>query len=166
MIYQGSAKHEVAEIAIHCSDTFPSWMLSNVLAPANVLQNQVAEIRRWHIHDRHWKDIAYHWLIGRTGLYLPGRKETTVGAGIMGHNQGVIHCCLIGGHDSTDHDQFSKHFTPAQEATLLQLIYDIGQRTKIRLITGHNDYAPKACPGFKVAPWLATHGGPAAVLKY
>lgn len=148
MIYQGAARYPVREIVLHCSDTRPDWMASAGLAA------QVAEIRRWHVQDRGWKDIGYHWIIGRDGKVLSGRSETTIGAGVEGHNSGVIHAVLIGGHQSSENDRFDQHFTPAQNITVRQVIQGISMRTQIKLIAGHNDYAAKACPGFRVSTWL------------
>jgi len=61
----------------------------------------------------------------------------------------------IGGHGASAHDRFADHFTPAQERALLGLIADIECRTAIARISGHNQYAVKACPGFHVPTWLA-----------
>lgn len=148
MIYQGAARYPVHEIVVHCSDTRPEWMASEGLAA------QVAEIRRWHMQDRGWKDIGYHWIVGRDGKILPGRAENVVGAGVEGHNSGVIHAVLIGGHQSSEHDRFAQHFTSAQSVSMRQLMQGISMRTQITRIAGHNDYAAKACPGFNVSTWL------------
>lgn len=148
IIYQGSARHPVAEIAVHCSATRPDWMLQDGLAA------QMAEIRRWHVEDNRWLDIGYHWGIGRDGDILAGRAETMIGAGIEGHNQGVIHIVLMGGHGSSEHDAFARHYTQRQDVALRQLIQGISMRTRITRISGHNEYAPKACPGFQVGAWL------------
>lgn len=153
MIYQGSARYPVREIAVHCSATLPDWMAGASLAA------KVAEIRRWHTlpkpQGRGWRDIGYHWIIDRDGTILPGRPETVIGAGIESHNNGVIHCCLIGGHGSAETDDFSDHFTPDQDKALRAKIADIRGRTAINKISGHNEYAPKACPGFHVPTWYA-----------
>ncbi len=148
-LYQGSARYLVDEIVVHCSATRPDWMDDFTMAA------KVAEIRRWHVEDREWRDIGYHWIIGRDGVMLPGRRETEIGAGVEGHNLGAIHVCLIGGHGSANTDRFGAHFTSQQDAALRQLIAQISARTPIRRISGHNEWAAKACPGFNVPAWLA-----------
>ena len=116
---------------------------------------QVAEIRRWHVEGNGWRDIGYHHLIGRGGEHAAGRPETAIGAHVAGRNSGTIGIYLIGGHGSSERDRFEDHFTGAQEQMLRKLIGKISSRTAIDLITGHNQYAAKACPGFNVPFWLA-----------
>ena len=148
-LYQGSARYAVDEIVVHCSATRPEWMQGALLAA------KVAEIRRWHVQGNKWRDIGYHWIIDRDGAVAPGRPETVIGSGVKGHNNGVIHACLIGGHGSTADGRFASHFTPSQDAALRRLIAQISARTAIRRISGHNEWAAKACPGFNVPAWLA-----------
>ena len=147
MIYQGAAKHPVREIIVHCSATRPDWMAGRPIA------ERVAEIRRWHLANG-WNDIGYHWIIDRDGKVLPGRKETVIGAHTVGRNSGTIGICLIGGFGSAETDRFSDHFTGQQDITLRQMIEAISTRTSIQRISGHNEYAAKACPGFNVPAWL------------
>lgn len=147
-MYQGSARYLIDEIVTHCSATRPTWMASNTF------RDRVAEIRSWHVDDNGWRDIGYHWLIDRDGSVLPGRAETVIGAGVEGHNRGVIHICLLGGHGSAKTDRFDRHFTHAQDAALRRLIADISLRTPITRVSGHNEWANKACPGFNVPAWL------------
>ena len=85
---------------------------------------------------------------------LPGRTENEIGAGVEGHNCGVIHICLIGGAGSAATDRFERNFTAAQNRALRGLIDEIRARTAITRITGHNDHAAKACPGFVVRSWI------------
>jgi N-acetylmuramoyl-L-alanine amidase len=142
----------VDTIFVHCAATRPAWMEGFPLSA------KVAEIRRWHVQDRKWRDIGYHWIIDRDGQMAPGRPETTVGAHVANHNTGSIGICLIGGHGSNADDAFTDHFTPAQDRALRQLIADIRSRTPIKAVRGHNEVAAKACPGFSVAKWLASEG--------
>lgn len=148
VIYQGSARYPVREVIIHCSATTPDWMARATLAEKR------AEIRRWHMMDKGWKDIGYHWLIDRDGKMTPGRLETVIGAHVEGHNAGTIGICLIGGHGSAATDHIRDHFTGSQVVSLRHLLQGIGMRTAITKVTGHNEYAAKACPGFNAAKWF------------
>lgn len=147
MIYQGAARHPVREIIVHCSATRPDWMVGRPIA------EKVAEIRRWHLANG-WNDIGYHWLIDRDGKVLAGRAETAIGAHTVGRNSGTIGVCLIGGHGSAETDSFADHFTHQQDVTLGQMIDAISSRTQIERVSGHQDYAAKACPGFNVPAWM------------
>ena len=149
MIYQGTARYPVTEIILHCADTRPEWMAGHPLA------EKVAEIRRWHVQERGWRDIGYHWVIDRDGAVAPGRGEIEIGAHVEGHNRGTIGICLLGGHGAKADDLFERNFTPAQAATVRRMIGEIKSRTAINKVSGHNDYAAKACPGFQVQLLLA-----------
>jgi N-acetylmuramoyl-L-alanine amidase len=144
MIYQGSARYPVTEIILHCADTRPDWMAGRPLA------EKVAEIRRWHVQQRGWRDIGYHWVIDLDGNVAPGRPESEIGAHVEGHNRGTVGICLLGGYGASADDPFEKNFTRAQMAAVKQLISEIRGRAAIRKVSGHNDYAPKDCPGFRV----------------
>ncbi len=139
----------ITEIIVHCSATTPSWF------SGKTLKDKTAEIKLWHTRDRGFKDIGYHYLIDRDGRIGPGRMpETKAGAHVIGHNTGTIGVCLIGGHGSASTDKFEDNFTAAQEKSLLSLIDDIRSRyPTITKVTGHNQYAAKACPGFYVPTW-------------
>ena len=52
----------ISEIIVHCSATRPEWCASTTTAA------KVAEIRRWHVSDRGWRDIGYHYVIDRNGV--------------------------------------------------------------------------------------------------
>jgi N-acetyl-anhydromuramyl-L-alanine amidase AmpD len=144
MVFQGTARYPVTEVILHCADTRPDWMMGRPLV------EKVAEIRRWHVQQRGWRDIGYHWLIDRDGAVAPGRKETEIGAHVEGHNRGTIGICLIGGYGASADDPFAKNFTGAQAATLKRVVGEIRGRTAIQKVSGHNDYSAKACPGFRV----------------
>lgn len=139
----------LSEIVVHCAATRPEWM-----ADAQ-LEDQIAEIRHWHMSkDPPWRDIGYHYIVGRGGRVLPGRPLEQTGAHVKGRNAGTIGVCLIGGHGSASTDRFEEHFTPAQDRTLRDLINNLLVRyPSITKISGHNQYAAKACPGFHVPTW-------------
>lgn len=147
MIYHGETP--ITEIILHTSATRPEWMAGRHLA------EKVAEIRRWH-QGNGWRDIGYHYIIDRDGKFASGRAENEVGAHVRGKNIGTIGICLLGGFGGSADDDFTDHYTPEQRATAWKLIRSISQRTDIRRVSGHNQYAAKACPCFRAAsefPW-------------
>jgi N-acetylmuramoyl-L-alanine amidase len=142
-------KRTITEINIHCSATRPQWMAGR---PG---LEKVAEIRRWHVQENGWDDIAYHYLIDRDGKFYRGRSEQKWGAFEPKVNDRAIGVVLFGGFGSNATDEFQKHYTTAQEHTLRKLIKALKDKhPSISKVTGHNDYSPKACPGFKVGRWL------------
>ena len=147
MIYQGKARYPVTEVILHCADTRPDWMAGHPLV------EKVAEIRRWHVQQRGWRDIGYHWVIDRDGAVAPGRQETEIGAHVEGHNRGTIGICLLGGYGADATDLFEKNFTAAQDRAIRSLITVIRSRSSIKRVSGHNQHAAKACPGFWVSTW-------------
>jgi N-acetylmuramoyl-L-alanine amidase len=143
----------LSEIIVHCAATRPEWMQGQHIAA------KVEEIRRWHTDPkpkgRGWKDIGYHYVIDRDGTVAPGRPLEQVGAHVQGHNTGTIGICLLGGHGSSERDQFEQHFTTAQDRALRKLIDRLVKEHGPMNLSGHNQYAAKACPGFNVPTWYA-----------
>jgi len=144
----------ITEIVVHCSATRPEWMQSETLWAKR------QEIKRWHmtpgvLSAKGANDIGYHWLIDRNGQSVHGRPVEQVGAHVRGHNTGTIGICLIGGHGSSEKDDFAEHFTPEQDKALRSMIAGLRKQYGSGLkVSGHNEYAAKACPGFTVRDWL------------
>lgn len=144
---------DVREIIIHCSATPASMDIG------------VEEIRQWHVEERGWSDIGYHYVIRRDGTLEKGRPLTRMGAHVRGRNKNTIGICLVGGHGGTVTDSFLTNFTREQEDTLVRLIDELRNRIKDLgaeesvMLQGHNRYANKACPCFQVPAWwtLATN---------
>jgi N-acetyl-anhydromuramyl-L-alanine amidase AmpD len=138
----------ISEIIVHCTATRPEWMAGKPTS------EKVAEVRRWHVEDNGWKDIGYHFLIDRDGTVAKGRPIEQVGAHTMGRNTGSIGISLFGGHGSAANGKFEYSFTELQDAALHALIVRLMAIYKIAKVSGHNQYAAKACPGFYVPGWL------------
>lgn len=136
------------EIIVHCTATRPDWWATRTTA------QKVAEVKRWHVQDRGWSDIGYHFLIDRDGKVVAGRPLQTVGAHTQGHNTGTIGISLFGGHGSAATDAFFENYTPQQDKALRDLITHLmASYPTITKVSGHNEYAAKACPGFNVPTW-------------
>jgi len=116
---------------------------------------KVDEIRRWHVNGNGWSDIGYHYVIDRDGTVAKGRPLAKTGAHTRGRNRDTVGVCLIGGHGSASTDDFSDNFTPEQDEALRHLLTSLMQTyNTISKVSGHNQYAAKACPGFSVPEWL------------
>lgn len=140
---------ELNEAIIHCSDTEPNWMQHATAKTAADC------IRTWHVEERGWNDIGYHYVIARDGEIATGRPLRVMGAHCYGHNKHSVGICLLGGARSAADDTFAEHFTPAQDIALRDLLAKLKAEHGVTRITGHNEYARKACPGFQVHRWLA-----------
>lgn len=136
----------INEIIVHCTATQHNFM------PGATTAARVAEVRRWHLANG-WSDIGYHYLIDRDGTVAKGRPLEKVGAHVKNRNTGTIGISLFGGHGSAATDQFSDHFTQAQDASLRALIDELRGRFGNLAVTGHNQFAAKACPGFNAPAW-------------
>lgn len=147
----------IHEIIVHCSATKTNWMSGHSIAA------KIREIRRWHVQGNGWSDIGYHFLIDRDGSVGAGRGLERTGAHVKGHNTGTIGICLIGGHGASSLDEPSDHFTIAQMNALRRKIEDLRKQfPDIRRVSGHNQYAAKGCPGFRVDDWYLKPPAPPA----
>jgi len=146
---------DVDTIMIHCSATRPDWM------DGHTAHEKRDEIERWHLANG-WIGLGYAELYDRDGTAVIGRDLDGDGdpwehitAGARGHNKRTIHLCLLGGHGSSENDQFEDNFTPEQDTILRKRIAFLKRKfPTIKYVKGHNEVAAKACPGFKVGPWL------------
>lgn len=140
---------QINRIVVHWTATPEAWMRGRST------DEQVAEIRRWHVEDNRWRDIGYHWIVGRDGVVVKGRDEAEQGAGVSGHNADTVHVCLIGGPGDEASERPEDHFTAAQLRAARDLI---GERLMVHAgaeVVGHRDLAATLCPGFDVATWWA-----------
>ena len=145
----------INEIIIHCSATPVNWM-SGAEAQA-----KVNEIRRWHVEERGWSDIGYSHIIDRDGTVALGRPIEKAGAHTKGRNANSIGICLIGGQGGSANDVFGDNFTQAQDNALRTLIAGLKREyPTIEKISGHNQYAAKACPCFNAPAWYARKPAP------
>jgi len=108
----------------------------------------VATIRRWHVKDRGWKDIGYHYVIYIDGSVHEGRPVAQVGAHTSGHNSDSIGVVYVGGCDAKM--KAKDTLNEAQETAMVNLIKALREEHGEMSLHGHNEFAAKACPSFKV----------------
>lgn len=128
------------EIIIHCSATPEGKDFT------------VEDIRKWH-KQRGFNDIGYHYVIYRDGSIHQGRPIDQVGAHCSGKNATTIGICYIGGC-TADGKTAKDTRTDAQKAMMAELVRSLKLVFGICRISGHYQYAAKACPSFDVQNWL------------
>lgn len=139
---------QIDKIIVHCAATRPEWMSGQSVTAKR------DEIDRWH-RGNGWAGIGYHFLIDRDGAVAEGRSIARAGAHVKGQNKTSIGICLVGGHGAAKDDEFTDHFTAAQDKALRKLISRLRRDfPSIRSVSGHNQWANKGCPGFYVPIWL------------
>lgn len=146
MIYQGSKKYRVNEVVLHCAAVPGDWHKNKTAA-------QVREIiEGWH-RKKGWRAIGYHGIFMPDGTFIQGRAFTEIGAHVVERNRGTIGFLMIESQTITKISRFEDWFTEMQRKAVKAKIKSL---PGIQWVTGHNDYASKLCPGFKVRDedWL------------
>lgn len=141
---------KINEIIVHATATPADWR------PNDTTAGRVAAVKSWHVNGRGWSDIGYHFLIDRDGTVAAGRPVSRPGAHVAGRNIGTIGVSLFGGLGGRKDDVFADHYTRAQDKALRGLIADLQDRFGPGMhLSGHHEYANKACPCFDVRAWYA-----------
>lgn len=148
MIIQ-NGKYNVNEVVLHCAALTQS--LIDRFSKMNGAQIK-AEIRQWHL-DRNFKDFGYHGMFMPNGQFIEGRPFNVQGAHVVERNKGSLGFLMIESQVITKIGRFEDWFTQMQRDAVRKKIKEI---PGIKWVTGHNDYANKLCPGFKVKDedWL------------
>lgn len=110
----------------------------------------VETIYGWHVRDRGWADIGYHWVITADGEIHPARPLTMQGAHAPKVNPESWAVCVVG-----DNTRNSEKWSPAQCYSLVRLISAIRLLLPDVEVIGHRDTGQAtACPGLDVREWM------------
>lgn len=133
---QPKALRVITEVIVHCTATPEGRAVA------------VDTIRTWH-KAQGWSDIGYHYVVLLDGRVEEGRPEALIGSHVAGHNTGTLGVVYVGGVDTAMKPKDTR--TAGQKATLLELVKGLIKKyPTITKVTGHNQYAAKACPSFDV----------------
>lgn len=111
----------------------------------------VRKIQRYHLDDKRWGDIGYHFLIDPLGRIYEGRSLQWQGAHagnneLNHHNIGV---CLLG--------QYLREPPPAEQLKALDRLVD-ALRTRYKIpvakVAGHLELHGTDCPGPYLLSWV------------
>lgn len=148
MIIQ-NGRFQVNEVVLHCAALNAAQLIQ--FSKWNGAQIK-AEIDMWH-KQRKFSGFGYHGMFLPNGQFIEGRPYTTQGAHVIERNRGSIGFLMIESQVITKIGRFEDWFTQMQRDAVRKKIKEI---PGIKWVTGHNDYANKLCPGFKVKDedWL------------
>ena len=135
-----STKRTINEIIWHCAATPEGRSIG---------KNPADTIDMWH-KARGWSGIGYGGVIDLDGKIYLGRDWNEIGAHVKGHNTDTIGFSYVGGV-AKDAKTAKDTRTEAQRASMLWLTRAVCAKYPITKISGHNEYAAKACPSFDVA---------------
>ncbi|WP_420411589.1 N-acetylmuramoyl-L-alanine amidase [Roseibium sp.] len=128
---------EIDEIIVHCTATPEGRDVAR------------SEIDEWH-KARGWSGIGYHRVIGLNGQRFAGRELSKVGAHCASRNSRTIGVVYVGGVE-VDGRTPKDTRTAAQKASLINELTELRDRFGIQKVSGHNEYAAKACPCFNAS---------------
>lgn len=157
-VLQGKARTPILEVILHCA-AINTGQFAN-MSPFQMF----CEVNEWHKERKFKNGFGYHGLIAPDGDAYHGRPLDMVGAHCLGHNQGTIGILLIESRKIKEPDyvktpaqlqawlatrSFDDWFTQAQRESLTEKLRAFAMMG-VKRVSGHNDYASRACPGFKV----------------
>ncbi len=138
MPFQKPARH-VDRVFLHCS------------ASDNPVHDDIATIRDWHVGERGWSDVGYHYFVRSDGTLQGGRPLERIPAAQAGHNAGTVAVCL--------HGLAAENFTVAQYRTLIGLAREIDEALAGDVtFHGHCEVSRKSCPVFPYRAVLGLDG--------
>lgn len=123
----------------------------------------IADVRQWHVVEKGWSDVGYHYLIRLDGTIEEGRPLNRQGAHVRGYNATSIGIAYVGGVDAAMRPKDTR--TEAQKTAMRELTLRLVKQFPGARVVGHRDLgAAKACPSFDaVADWKAFIDGHAWV---
>lgn len=125
---------KISELIWHCTATPEGREVS------------ATEIDQWH-KDRGWSGIGYHKVVHLDGSVSEGRPESKIGSHVAGRNTGTLGYVYVGGL-AKDGKTPKDTRTPAQKATMRRLTQEAVAKYGLTKVSGHREYANKACPCF------------------
>lgn len=125
---------KISKIIIHCTATKKDFDVTT------------KDLHKWHVEERGWSDIGYHFFIDIHGEVHECRPLERTGAHTKGENFDSIGIAYAGGlgDDTAWHDTRTDRQKDALEDLLCRLK---GLYSNV-VIYGHRDFSSKACPSF------------------
>ena len=97
----------------------------------------VDQVRTWHILERGFSDIGYHFLVHRSGIIEEGRPWDKPGAHARGYNENSVGIVYVGGLDKDGKARDTR--TVAQVHALRSIVSVLRAQFPGIEVVGHRD---------------------------
>lgn len=138
-------KNDIDRINLECNRSINLIVLHCSATPEG-RDVSASEIREWHMRDRGFTDIGYHFVVRLDGTVEAGRPLDRPGAHCRKHNLRSIGVCYIGGADKNLRSKDTR--TPAQKAAIEFLTNRLLAAFPEATVKKHRELAATACPGY------------------
>ena len=125
---------KINKIIIHCTATPEGRKVTK------------KDLHKWHVIERGWQDIGYHFFIDLKGKVHECRPIEKTGAHTRGQNFDSIGIAYAGGTDEEGNPKDTR--TDAQKQALEETLCYLKTLYSQAKIYGHKDFSTKACPSF------------------
>lgn len=137
-------ENRTEDLPRHNRFTYPTRNVSNietlVIHHSGTLTGDVRSIANYHINERNWPGIAYHFVIFKDGSIFQTNYLTTISYHAASINSTSIGICLIGNCDINEP-------TVHQLDTLYRLVSYLCKILQIKSVQPHNKTKNTICPG-------------------
>ena len=128
-------KRKINKLIVHCTAT------------PECREIDITDVRRWHVEERGWSDVGYHFLVLLDGTIQEGRPLERQGSHTRAHNHDSIGVAYVGGM-SEDMSNPKDTRTQQQKDSLEYLLCYLKILFSQATIYGHRDFSSKSCPSF------------------
>ena len=135
----------VEDLPMHPTKVYPTRSLDGILR--HVIHHvanhtwDVFRVAQFHVEDRGWPGIGYHFFIDKAGNVYQTNYLETLSYHVAGKNTTSIGYCLQGNLEESPP-------TAAQLDSLVKTIQFVNTILGRALpVDGHRDHSPTACPG-------------------
>ena len=127
----------VSKITVHHEGWKAVWF-----SDRNTTAQRIDHIRRYHVDDRGWGDIGYHYILDRAGRIWEGRPIQYQGAHVSNNNEHNIGVLVLGNFEKQSPSS-------AQLKTLYRTTQGLASQYRVKraMVLSHQEINPTTCPG-------------------
>lgn len=124
------------------------WEVVN-FTDVNTTMTRLQHIQRFHMKDRGWGDVGYHFIIDRAGRIWEARPLKYQGAHVHDENEHNVGIMLLGNFEK----QLPSNVQLASAQTMTSFIME-QYNVPVHRVYTHQELKPTRCPGRNLQPRL------------